>query len=92
MLLARFSAVGSQSAQRLAYQRFSGARAALIGGIAGHAVQPLSQAGTAAIALVLAVAGHRVGWPIPRGGARCIAAALGSYFTKLGGRIETGNG
>jgi phytoene dehydrogenase-like protein len=91
LLLGRFSAIGAQSAQRLVSHRFSGAHArALIGGIASHAVQPLSQAGTAAIGLVLAVAGHRVGWPIPRGGARSIAAALGSYFTKLGGRIETG--
>ena len=91
LLLGRFAARGVQSAERLVRHQFSemGARA-LFGGIASHAMQPLSRFGTAAIALVLAAAGHRVGWPIPRGGAHCIAKALGSYFTKLGGRIETG--
>jgi phytoene dehydrogenase-like protein len=62
----------------------------LLAGIATHAVQPLSRAGTSAIALVLAAAGHRVGWPIPRGGSQSLAQALGSYFTQCGGRIETG--
>lgn len=91
LLLARFAAKGAQSAERLVDHRFSGAQArALFGGLAGHAMQPLSHAGTAAIALVLAAAGHHVGWPIPRGGARCIADGLGSYFVKLGGHIETG--
>ncbi|HEY2378750.1 MAG TPA: NAD(P)/FAD-dependent oxidoreductase [Gemmatimonadaceae bacterium] len=91
MLLARFAASGGQSVQRLVEHRFAGGQArGLIGGIAGHALQPFSHAGTAAIALMLAAAGHRVGWPIARGGARCIASALGSYFTKLGGQVETG--
>ena len=90
LLLARFAASGAQSAQRLTRHQFSGAHArALFGGIAGHAMQPLSRTGTAAIALVLGAAGHRVGWPIARGGARCLADALGLYFTKLGGHIET---
>jgi phytoene dehydrogenase-like protein len=52
-------------------------------------MQPLTELGTAAIALVLLAANHRVGWPIARGGSSRIAAALGSYFTELGGRIET---
>ena len=91
LLLGRFAMHGVQTAERLVRHQFSEPQArALFGGIASHAMQPFSHLGTAAIALVLAAAGHRVGWPIPRGGARRIAEALGSYFTKLGGRIETG--
>jgi phytoene dehydrogenase-like protein len=91
ILLARFGMRAIQSAARLVRRAFSGAQApALFGGIASHALQPLSHLGTAAIALVLIAAGHRVGWPIPRGGSARIARALGLYFTQLGGRIETG--
>lgn len=90
-LLARFGMRGARSAEHLAYHQFTGVQArALIGGIGGHAMQPLSHAATAAITLVLAAAGHRVGWPIVRGGAHCVTQALGSYFIKLGGHIETG--
>ena len=91
LLLARFATSGLTSARHLAYRRFSDERArVLFGGIAAHALQPLTRAGTAAIAMVLAAAGHRVGWPIPVGGSQRIAAALSSYFTQLGGRVETG--
>jgi phytoene dehydrogenase-like protein len=88
---ARFGMRGLPSAARLAQRVFMGPQArALIGGIASHAMQPLDTLGTAAIALVLLAANHRVGWPIARGGSSRIATALGSYFTQLGGRIETG--
>ena len=43
-----------------------------------------------AIGLVLAMAGHAVGWPIPRGGSQAIADALASYLRSLGGDIVTG--
>ena len=91
LLLARFGLRGLQSIQRLAHARLrtTGARA-LLAGIAAHAMQPLTRAGTAAIALVLAAAAHRVGWPIARGGSASLANALASYFVSIGGRIETG--
>lgn len=63
---------------------------ALVAGLAAHAVLPLDQSPGAAIALMLGVAGHAVGWPFPRGGARKIAEALASYLRSLGGVIETG--
>ncbi|HEY7235701.1 MAG TPA: NAD(P)/FAD-dependent oxidoreductase, partial [Gemmatimonadaceae bacterium] len=75
-LLARFGLRGMWSMSSLARRRFSGAHGrALLGGIAAHAIQPLTHAGTSAFALVLAVAAHRVGWPIPLGGSRRITAA-----------------
>ena len=62
----------------------------LLAGMAAHAIQPLTNLTTAAIALVLMTAGHRRGWPMPRRGSQQIANALASYFRSLGGEIETG--
>jgi phytoene dehydrogenase-like protein len=63
---------------------------ALFAGLAAHSFLPLTDLGTSAVALVLAAAGHREGWPIPMGGSRSIAQALASYFRSLGGEIVTG--
>lgn len=62
---------------------------ALLGGMAAHAIQPLTNLTTSAIALVLMTVGHRHGWPIPKGGSQAIAQALVSYFRSLGGILET---
>jgi phytoene dehydrogenase-like protein len=64
---------------------------ALFAGMAGHAGEPLSTPLTAAFGLLLAVAGHDVGWPIPRGGSQAITDALVSYFESLGGEVVTGH-
>jgi phytoene dehydrogenase-like protein len=61
----------------------------LFGGMAAHSIQPLSNLATSAIALVLMSQGHLKGWPVPKGGSKQIAGALASYFTSLGGKIET---
>jgi phytoene dehydrogenase-like protein len=58
-------------------------------GMAAHSIQPLSNLATSAIGLVLLAVGHRQGWPIPQGGSQSIARAMASYFTSLGGKIET---
>ncbi|HSQ57306.1 MAG TPA: NAD(P)/FAD-dependent oxidoreductase [Gemmata sp.] len=63
---------------------------ALIAGLASHAVLPLEKSPGAAITLMLAIAGHAVGWPFPRGGAQKIADSLAAYFRSLGGEIEPG--
>jgi phytoene dehydrogenase-like protein len=44
----------------------------------------------AAIALMLGIAGHAVGWPVVAGGAQRLADALASCLRSLGGEIETG--
>ena len=62
---------------------------ALFGGIAAHSFLPLDAPVSSAFALVLGIAGHAVGWPIPRGGSQRIANALAGYLGELGGRIET---
>ncbi|HEX6925628.1 MAG TPA: NAD(P)/FAD-dependent oxidoreductase [Longimicrobiaceae bacterium] len=89
LLLARFGMRGMLSVQRLCRLSFRGWRAAaLFAGSAAHSGLPLHRLGTAAYGLTLNVAGHAVGWPFPRGGARRITEAMASYFRSLGGDIE----
>ena len=59
-------------------------------GMAAHSLIPLSHMATSAIGLVLMAQAHLHGWPLPKGGSQSIANALASYFTSLGGKIETG--
>jgi phytoene dehydrogenase-like protein len=86
--MARLGLEGLRSARGLAESRFRGARArALFAGLAGHAVLPLEAQASAAFGIMLAVAGHYKGWPIPRGGAQRIADAMAAFF---GGEVRTG--
>lgn len=62
---------------------------ALLAGMAAHSMQPLTNAATSAVTLVLMAAGHLKGWAIPKGGSQSIADALAGYFTSIGGKIET---
>jgi phytoene dehydrogenase-like protein len=87
--MARFGLKALTSAVHLGKRfRSKGARG-LWAGMAAHSIQPLSNAATSAIGLVLMTAGHLGGWPFPKGGSEAIAQALASYFVTLGGRIET---
>ena len=90
LLLARFGLTGLRSAQTLAQDKFVGEAArALFAGLAAHAVLPLDKRPTAAFGLVLGILGHTVGWPLVSGGSQRLADALASYFTSLGGGIQT---
>jgi phytoene dehydrogenase-like protein len=89
--LGRFALSALRSADGLARSAFTTERArALFGGCAAHSMVPLTWKGTAAFGLVLAVAGHRFGWPFPRGGAQKITDALAAYLRSLGGETEAG--
>ena len=61
---------------------------ALFAGIAAHSFLPLEAPASTAFALVLGLAGHAVGWPVPRGGSQQISNALAAYLRELGGKIE----
>ncbi len=88
-LLARFGLDGVRSALSLA-KRFRGdAARALLGGCAAHSFLPLERAGSASFGLVLAIAGHAIGWPCAKGGSGAIIEALAGYFRALGGTIRT---
>ena len=88
--LARFALHGLLPATWLARARFRTEPArGLLAGLAAHAPLPLNRSPSAAFGLVLALAGHAVGWPIPRGGAGSIGRALAGCFTSLGGDVVT---
>jgi phytoene dehydrogenase-like protein len=61
---------------------------ALFAGIAAHSFLPLEAPVSSAFALVLGLAAHAVGWPIPCGGSQQIANTLADYLRELGGKIE----
>lgn len=87
----RFGLRALRSARGLADSWLRTERArALFAGIAAHSVTPLEFRGSAAAGLVLQIAGHAVGWPMPRGGAQSITDAMVSYLQSLGGEVVTG--
>jgi phytoene dehydrogenase-like protein len=90
MALARFGIPALCPASSLAKILFKhGPARALFAGIAAHSFLPLESIASSAFGLVLGMAGHAVGWPIPRGGSQQIANALANYVRELGGKIET---
>jgi len=90
LLMAQFGAPAMLPASVLtSYFRQQEARG-LFAGMAAHAIQPLSNLTTSAIGLVLLIAAHRGGWPLPQGGSQSIADALVAHFKALGGTVETG--
>jgi phytoene dehydrogenase-like protein len=90
VLMARFGLHAFRSATGLAGALFRGTRArALFAGLAAHSIMPLDAAPSASIGLVMAIVGHAVGWPFPRGGAQIISDALAGCLYDEGGRIVT---
>ena len=89
--MGRFGMKALRSARGLADSRLRTVQArALFAGIAAHSVTPLEFRGSAAAGLILQVAGHAVGWPMPRGGAESLTDAMVSYLQSLGGEVVTG--
>jgi phytoene dehydrogenase-like protein len=91
LLLARFGLPALSPVALLARRLRNPAGAALLSGMSGHSGVPLSAPVTGGPALMLAVAAHEVGWPVPRGGAQAISDALASRLRALGGTIVTGH-
>ena len=88
-VLARFGVPALCPATLLSKFVFKGEPArALFAGIAAHSFLPLEALASSAFALALGLAGHAVGWPIPRGGSQQISNALAAYLRELGGNIE----
>jgi phytoene dehydrogenase-like protein len=91
LLMARLGFYGVRGAVALCKSQFRGERArALFAGIAGHSLLPLTHPPTSAIGLMLAIAGHAMGWPVAEGGSQRIADALASLLRGHGGEIVTG--
>jgi phytoene dehydrogenase-like protein len=89
LALARFGIPALLPATFLAKTAFKHEPArALFGGIAAHSFLPLESVVSSAFGFVLGIAGHAVGWPIPRGGSQTITNALANYLRELGGKID----
>jgi phytoene dehydrogenase-like protein len=88
---ARFGLRAIQPVTMLARLTFAGRQArALFAGLAAHAILPLECWSTSAVALVLGIAGHTVGWPVVRGGSQQLAGSLAGHLASLGGEVVTG--
>jgi len=91
LAFARFGALGLLPAMGAAKLLFRTQEArALFAGMAGHAILPLERSPSSAIALVLMMLGHGVGWPLARGGSQTIADALAAMIGEMGGQFVTG--
>lgn len=87
----RFGLNAIRSASGFVRSRFKEERTrTFFAGLAAHSCISLDQFGTAAFGLVLLTLGHKLGWPIPRGGTQNISNALASYLKDLGGEIVSG--
>jgi phytoene dehydrogenase-like protein len=71
--------------------RFTGRQAqALVAGNAGHSDIPMQAPGSGLMGVLLAMLGHTVGFPVPRGGAGRLTEAMADRFRSRGGRLECG--
>jgi phytoene dehydrogenase-like protein len=90
-LLARFGKNAVLPADAFCRLHFKSARTqALFAGMAAHSFLSLDAPVSSAIGLVLGVAAHAVGWPVPQGGAQAITDALAGYLGELLGTIHLG--
>jgi phytoene dehydrogenase-like protein len=81
---------GLSSARALAEGHFADERTrAWFAGHGAHSMLPLERRPSAGFGLALAVLGHVVGWPFPRGGSQRLADALAVKLRELGGEIRT---
>jgi len=90
--LMSFGAKAFQSATNLARCYFTGSRArGFFSGLCAHSVIPLEHIPSAAFGIVLGLAGHAVGWPIPQGGSGKITQAILTYLEKKNVGLVTGH-
>ena len=90
LIAGRFAAEAVLPATMLARRLHTEAGRALLAGLAGHAIQPLSAPVTGGFALLLGLLAHTTGWPVVNGGSARLTDALAAELTALGGRVETG--
>jgi phytoene dehydrogenase-like protein len=89
-LMARFGWHALFSAEGIA-SRFRNERTrALFAGLAAHSFLALDEPLTGAFGLMLAIAAHAVGWPIPQGGSQSLTNALCGHLASIGGGVTTG--
>lgn len=78
-------------ASALGRHRFGGdAAGLLLCGNAGHGDIPIGSPGSGVFGLLLTMLGQTVGFPVPRGGAGELAAAMRRRLESVGGEVVTG--
>jgi phytoene dehydrogenase-like protein len=88
-LMARFGMNALLPARTIA-RRFQSERTrALFAGLAAHSLLSLDEPLSGAVAMLMAIPAHAVGWPIPRGGSQSLTHALCRYLATLGGTVKT---
>jgi phytoene dehydrogenase-like protein len=90
LLMARFGLDGLRSCDDLVRTFRDDPAKALLAGSAAHSFLPLDAPASAAIGLVLSVAGHAADWPVARGGSQRISDALAGFARARGCEIRTG--
>lgn len=86
--MADFGLKALQSAEMIARSYFeTEAARGMFAGVAAHSSLPLTAPASASFGLVLALAGHAVGWPLPKGGAQKLTDAMVAYLVSLGGEL-----
>jgi phytoene dehydrogenase-like protein len=87
---ARFGAEGLLPATVLARRLHTPEGRALLAGMAGHSIRPLSAPLTGAFGLIMLLLAHTTGWPVIEGGSDRLIAAMTAELTALGGTVTTG--
>ena len=87
---ARFGTEGLLPATVLARRLHTAEARALLAGVAGHSLRPLSRPLTSAFGLTLMMLAHTTGWPVIQGGSGRLIAAMTAELAELGGSITTG--
>ena len=87
--MTRFGALSALPASVLAKGWSTEEARSLFGGVAAHAVRPLSAPFSAAIGVALGTAAHAFGWPVAEGGSAAINRAMIAALEEHGGKVET---
>jgi phytoene dehydrogenase-like protein len=88
-LMAHFGMSALRSARTVAGGFRNERTRALFAGLAAHSFLSLDEPLSGGFGLLLAVAAHAVGWPIPQHGSQSLSNALCSHLSTLGGRVRT---
>jgi phytoene dehydrogenase-like protein len=88
-LMVRFGMRALPPARTIASRFRSERTRALFAGLAAHSFLSLDEPLSAAAAMLMAILGHAVGWPVPRRGSQSLTNALCRYLATLGGKVKT---
>jgi len=89
LLMARFGMSALLSARTIARRFRSERTEALFAGLAAHSFLSLAERLSGTMGMLMAVAAHAVGWPIPRGGSQSLTSALCGYLSTFESTLKT---